>query len=244
MTAKDTRNADRTRNHTAKPEPVHVRPRRHPATNHDTTSKPQNSKGHRYHGNQPRPTRPSKTPDTRTEPENTRRKPVQSTQAPTATRPAATPVPQTRGIPRIPQHHKGQPPAHQPRNHPSPRTEPEITSRNRNQSIPKPVCTGAANHRTTAKPRNTKYLLAELQSSTAKSAAQPARATDRTGKHQLKTSPVHTGTDRYTPNDHIHATNRKTPTAHEHHEDHPPTHQPPRQPVTFGIIDAGVRNSV
>lgn len=128
------------------------------------------------------------------------------------------------------QRHKDQPPAHQPRNHPSPRTEPEITSRNRNQSIPKPVCTGATNHRTTAKPQNSKYLPAELQSSTTKSAAQPAQATDRTGKHQPKTSPVHTSTDRHTPSDHAQTANRETPTVLRHHKDQPPTHRPHNHP--------------
>lgn len=34
------------------------------------------------------------------------------------------------------QHHEGQPPTHQPRNHPNPRTKPEIARRHRNQSTP------------------------------------------------------------------------------------------------------------
>ncbi len=131
--------------------------------------------------------------------------------------------PQTRGTPRIHLHYGDLPPAHQPRNRPSPRTEPEITSRNRSQSIPKPVCTGATNHRKTAKPQNSKYLPAEPQSSTTKSAAQPARATDRTGEHAPKTNPVHTGTDRHTHSGHTRAANRKlqrpmntTKTSHWH----------------------------
>ncbi|KFJ00520.1 hypothetical protein BPORC_1293 [Bifidobacterium porcinum] len=164
-------------------------------------------------------------PELQTEPENTSRKPVQSTQAPTATRSAAAPVPQTRRIPRIPQHHKDLPPARQPRNHPSPRTEPEITSRNRSQSIPKPVCTGTTNHRTTAKPQNSKYLLAELQSSTIKSAApaRPSYGPNRRTRTENQSSP-HGHRPSHAQRPHP-CRKPKTPTAHEHHEDQPQPHQ-------------------
>ena len=130
------------------------------------------------------------------------------------------------------QRHKDQPPAHQPRNHLSPRTEPEITSRNRNQSIPKPVCTGATNHRTTAKPQNSKYLLAELQSSTIKSAAQPALATDRTGEHEPKTSSVHAGTDRHTATNHDTTAKQRNTKGHRYHENQPQPSRPPKTPET------------
>lgn len=90
----------------------------------------------RHHDNQPQPSRPPKTPETRTEPENARRKPIQSTRTPAAKQPATPTTPQNRKTPTVPRHHKDQPPTHRPHNHPSPRTEPEITSQNRNQSTP------------------------------------------------------------------------------------------------------------
>lgn len=156
-------------------------------------------------------------------------------QSPTATDsngPSITEPPQNRGTPRIHLHHEDQPPAHQPCNHLSPRTEPEITSRNRSQSIPKPVCTGATNHRTTAKPQNSKYLLAELQSSTIKSAAQPARATDRTGEHEPKTSSVHAGTDRHTATNHGTTAKQRNTRGHRYHGNQPQPSRPPKTPET------------
>ncbi len=86
----------------------------------------------------------------------------------------------------------------------------------------------AVNHDTTAKPRNSKYLLAELQSSTTRSAAQPAQATDRIGERAPKTNPVHTGTARYTPNGHARATNRKIPRVPQHHDNQPQPTRPQR----------------
>ena len=94
------RATDRTGEHEPKTSSVHAGTDRHTATNHDTTAKQRNTRGHRYHGNQPQPSRPPKTPETRTEPENTHRKPIQSTRASAVTRTAATPVPQTARLQR------------------------------------------------------------------------------------------------------------------------------------------------
>lgn len=93
---------DRTRNHKPKPEPVHTQTclhRGHQPPHHRKTAEYQVFCLLSY--NLQPPNQLPSPPGLRTEPENTSRKPVQSTQAPTVTRPPTTTPPQNSGIPRV-----------------------------------------------------------------------------------------------------------------------------------------------
>ena len=76
-----------------------------------------------------------------TKSENETRKPIQSTPAQAAIRANGSDLPSNRRMPRIRRHPEDQPPGRRPRNLANPRTKPEITPRNRNQSTTAPAAT-------------------------------------------------------------------------------------------------------
>lgn len=79
-----------------------------------------------HRNNQPPPEPPPGVPEPRTRLKNASRKPIQSTKVHAITHPATMAAARIRNISTIRQHHEGQPPTHQPRNRPAPRTESEI----------------------------------------------------------------------------------------------------------------------
>ena len=181
--------------------------------------------------NLPPPNQLPGPPELRTESENARRKPIQSTRTPAATQPATPASPQNRKTPTVPRHHKDQPPAHQPCNHPKPRTEPEITGRNRTQST-----TALADTRppTTTPPQNREIPRVPRHHDNQPQPTRPQRHLNlrtepeitRRNRNQSPPALANTQTPTTTP-----LQNRGIPTVRSFHHNPPPPGQIPEMPA-------------